>query len=67
MATSSDAYAKMEGQFCPVCGSDELTGGSFNTDSGYVTQKVGCGNCGAEWTDLAKLIGYQDLKEMFDA
>jgi RNA polymerase subunit RPABC4/transcription elongation factor Spt4 len=67
MATSSDDYAKTGGQFCPVCGSDELTGGSLSTNSGYVTQSVGCSNCSAEWTDLAILIGYQDLKEMFNA
>lgn len=37
---------------CPCCGSDDLNGGSFQSDSGSAWQEVTCDNCGAEWQEV---------------
>lgn len=36
---------------CPSCGSESISGGAFDYELGFVSQVVGCAECGAEWRD----------------
>lgn len=55
-------YAAKGGCVCPVCGADDISGESVEIDAGYAYQEVGCDNCGASWTDVYKLVGYDHLE-----
>ena len=46
---------------CPCCGSDEITGGCVEIDGSSASQAVSCHSCGANWNDIYKLTGYDDL------
>lgn len=52
-------YVRVKGQKCPFCRSTDLTGDSFNADGGQATQEMYCNDCGNEWEDVYRLIGYQ--------
>lgn len=58
---TSNEYVKAGGTKCPVCQSDSITGYGVEIDENGATQHVSCDDCGAEWTDVYKLIAYSDL------
>lgn len=51
-------YRDKGGSCCPRCGSYDLTGGSFDTDEGIVSQRCTCHDCDLAWTDYYRLAGY---------
>lgn len=53
-------YLEQGGVRCPYCDSDNITGGSFDTEFGEVYQKIWCEECHKEWTDLYKLVGFEE-------
>lgn len=62
MLKSSEEYAKTLGVRCPVCNNDDTEGSSFDTEHGFVLQKIWCHDCGSEWYDRYELTGYQWLE-----
>ena len=60
---TSKKYAENSGRYCPLCGSENLTGYDKNSDSSIIWQDMECDNCGAAWSDVYKLSGYTDLLE----
>ena len=57
---SKEQYLKNP-NVCPVCQSQEITGGETNVDSDSAWQEVSCNLCHATWNDVYKLIGYSEL------
>lgn len=47
--------ADLDLDFCPECQDNDLDGDSWDLDGSYVSQKVTCVTCGAEWTDTYSL------------
>lgn len=58
---TEEEYAAAGGVRCPKCGSQNLSGDSFDTWAGGASQSIGCGDCWAEWTDEYTLTRYSDL------
>ena len=50
-------YLKGGGCQCPYCGSENIKGRPFETDSALAWQPVVCLSCNKEWDDVYKLIG----------
>lgn len=48
---------------CPWCESDQITGDSVVIDEGMALQDCTCDDCGAGWTDIYKLAGYELSEE----
>lgn len=46
---------------CPFCGSEDISGGSIEVDSGGAWQEVCCANCSNNWYDLYQLVGYKEV------
>ncbi len=63
MLTESE-YAERGGLSCPYCASDRLkTNGVFlSRDDLKVGIDVYCDACGASWTDVYSLEGYEDFE-----
>lgn len=40
---------------CPVCNSENISGGSFNADCDYVWQNIECQDCDFTWDDVYTL------------
>ena len=61
---SSEEYANHAHTTCPIltCRSGQIEGGSVDVDGNVCTQEVACKECGASWTDVYKLIGYEGLQ-----
>jgi transposase-like protein len=55
------AYAATGGNECPYCHSDEVEGGSFDSDEWGGTQEIGCNDCGRRWVDKLTRVGYLGL------
>lgn len=55
------AYVQKRGINCPVCGSDEIKGGSVEIDAGRGTQEVDCDICQSSWVDTYELDGFTEL------
>ena len=55
--TAEQKYVQSLGNHCPCCGSSDITGESFNSDSGYAWQEISCFNCNATWEDSYTLTG----------
>lgn len=67
-ALTSQQYVESRGLLCPNCGGGELDGRSFDThDGGCVTQPVGCLECYAQWVDVYRLDGYENLVPFTEA
>jgi hypothetical protein len=47
---------------CPQCGSNDLSVTDRDGDNQEVYEEATCGQCGAEWTELYRLIGVTDIK-----
>lgn len=57
-----------DGSTCPYCGSSEINGegieqGVVGGDSPDAVETIECDDCGAEWQDLYKLLGFITLRE----
>lgn len=48
-------YIKGGGVSCPECGSEDITGRSFEYDT-PCTQEVECNSCGFEWMDILRPV-----------
>lgn len=58
-----DLYVKNSGSYCPNCQSTELEGiGEINADGDWMSSEIKCNNCGARWTDIYTLSGYDNLE-----
>jgi len=51
-----------QGDGCCNCHDYSIEGGPFEQDGLFVTQEVWCTACGAEWTNVFKLISVRDFK-----
>jgi hypothetical protein len=49
------AYVAKGGVRCPYCGAEDISGGAYNGDAGYVTQEVSCVDCAEEWQEVYTL------------
>lgn len=58
--TQRERYVQREGCRCPYCNSDQLGGGSYDGDAGYITQSITCLDCEKSWTDVYKLIDIEE-------
>lgn len=48
-------YITKNASVCPICESDNISGGSIDMDSTFACQSVTCQDCDAEWTDIYHL------------
>ena len=55
-------YVAEGGVNCPVCGSDQVEGDSFDADQGNAWQNVRCHDCGESWTDEYRLTGITEAE-----
>jgi len=60
---SQEGYVEKGGGYCPACGTYEVGYGSLDVEGNpaVVAQKVWCLDCGAEWWDVYRMAGYEDL------
>lgn len=59
---SSEGYAATGGLCCPACGATALAHGRCDaTDPDTVTRRGACQACGASWTAVYELTGYEGL------
>jgi len=47
-----EKYLKDADTICPFCESDQTEGDEIDQEANQVWQKIGCNNCGEEWTDV---------------
>jgi hypothetical protein len=65
---SQKQYVALNGDVCPVCGSDDVEfdrDGTVSTDGdkrGFYLIPITCTDCQSYWSDKAKLVGYSDLE-----
>jgi hypothetical protein len=57
-----EAYVHAAGGCCPVCRSGQLVGESFDYEAARVWQHIRCLACGASWTDVYHLQGFEGLE-----
>lgn len=55
-------YLKKLGNECPFCGSDNITGGSFEADAGHAWQPIFCNECEKEWNDIYELVDVEETE-----
>jgi len=48
-------YVEDGGVCCPHCGSGNISGQGFSTESGHAYQVIDCADCGEQWTDVYTL------------
>ena len=59
----SDAdYVKTKGNHCPRCRGVQIQGGEIEIGGKEAVQEVTCSDCGASWSDIYALVGYEDLE-----
>lgn len=63
MPLTNEEYAAKGGVYCPHCGSSDITGDEVEIEEGKAFQKVGCGECDAEWVDTYLLATYETVTE----
>lgn len=54
-------YIRHLGVRCPVCHSDNITGGHVSVDAATASQSVTCDNCDSSWDDHYKLVEVTNL------
>jgi len=54
-------HVACQGQKCPKCGSEAISGDEITIDTGHAIQEMGCGDCDATWNDVYALIGFTGL------
>jgi transcription elongation factor Elf1 len=47
---------------CPVCKSNDISGGRIEVDSDSAWQEVVCSSCGFRWNDIYKLIDIEEVE-----
>lgn len=68
MAVKGNDMAKTQPEYlanpgaCPQCDSDDIEGGFVEVESRQAWQHVHCHQCGARWTDVFNLRGYENLE-----
>lgn len=55
-------YTKAAGSFCIHCGSGNISDGRMESEGHEAWQSVVCYDCGAEWNDIFRLIGVDDIR-----
>jgi len=55
-------YIKAGGSFCINCGSGNISAGRIESEACEAWQSVVCYDCAAEWNDIFKLIGVDDIR-----
>lgn len=53
----------ISGCSCPNCGSDNISGDSWDANGGFAFQEVSCNDCGYDWQDFYQLIGITLLRD----
>lgn len=66
MPLTNEEYVAKGGNYCPHCGSSDISGDEVEISAGQALQKVGCGECDAEWIDTYRLVTYQTISEPAD-
>ena len=60
---SPEGYAATGGMRCPCCGGTDLASRRFCSEYfDAVTRAVACPHCGATWTAVYALTGYEGLR-----
>lgn len=54
-------YREKGGSECPMCGSEELSGGFIEIEAGKAYQKILCARCGILWRDVYVLVAINKL------
>lgn len=58
---TDEEYSQRQGQLCPFCESDEIeTIDDLDADGDCAWQGVVCRDCEKQWTDLFKLVGFEE-------
>ena len=55
-------YIKAGGSFCISCGSGNISAGKVESEGREAWQPVVCYGCGAEWNDIFRLVGVDDIR-----
>ena len=55
-------YVRQCGAICPSCRSSQIDGGHIEVDGSSAWQEITCFECGATWTDVYELVGYENLE-----
>lgn len=56
-------YVHEGGECCPACHQDRVEGLEHIAGEGsQAARRVQCNECGAEWVEVYKLIGYESLQ-----
>ena len=60
-------YLEVDSRSCPFCGSDQIEGGSYDSEGSCIYQKIGCLECEESWYDQYELKDDQyELKDVHD-
>ncbi len=54
-------YVEEEGTVCPNCGDSSISGASVEITYNKAYQNILCHYCGAEWTDVYELTGFDNF------
>ena len=57
-----ELYAQGGGLFCPVCESNDIRTGAFQSSFQATWQPCTCNSCQATWNDTYVLTGYAGLE-----
>lgn len=55
---TNEEYVACGGSKCPYCGSEDITGESFEAQGEECSQEISCNECGKSWVDIYKLSGF---------
>ena len=58
----NDEFVNRGGDYCPMCGEDNLSISLWESVYRGFARRVTCGHCGATYMKYYKLHGYYDLK-----
>ena len=56
---TDEEYLGEDGSICPSCRSSHINGGPVEIDGAGAYQNISCDECGFEWQDNYKLVGYE--------
>lgn len=60
---SSEQYAKLGGQFCPVCNGKNIDPAPPSwPENGVITMWIGCDDCRHVWKEIYNLTGFTELE-----
>lgn len=61
---TQEQYVQKGGLICPICQANDSTeGSSIEIDCNVAYQDCNCLECGANWTDVYILSGYDNLEQ----